>query len=219
MKLLFLLAVGFALFPALEGPLRGTEPASPAEADGVRLTILTVNMKKIFESHPMTIDAERKISERRNSTGRREAAEIPGIDKSKALVEEMKKLDADLAGGKLEGEAHAQALRARSEMMRLLKELDEEVRRFQQTREKALQADSARMRDEIVADIMRAIAATPELKGASLVLDSSGALLDGVPVVVWGDPKLDRTEAVRRQIGASNGANSTKAGGAAPDRK
>jgi len=96
-----------------------------------------------------------------------------------------------------------QKTKLRSEKANELQNMNREILEFQATREKQLQDQSVRARALIVDELNRAVAETPTLSGMSFVLDTSGLSLNGVPVVLYASPALERTHDVVKKLGVS----------------
>src|SRR5882724_2258951 len=150
-------------------------------AQSVTIRIGTVDMKKVFESYYKTKDAESKINEARNNA-KKELEDR--MDQAKKLLEEVKKLDEDIARPELGREAKDQKTKLRTEKAGELQTMDREIREFQSTREKQLQEQSVRMRGGIVDEINKVIADKVKADNFDMVFDKSGPSLNGVPIVL-----------------------------------
>jgi|GEM_PF-1171416 len=203
MKLLtcVLLVTGTALGVISNLPAADTDAARATidPGGGINPLILTVDMKKIFETHPRTIEETKRIDELRNRSKNDETDELR--ERVSQLSREIVKLDDSLRSGELDGERLEQIRKLRNEKAAELKSLDEEMRDRGATRERELQEKSMQIRAQILEDIMKAVAAAPALSGASILVDKSGGSTNGVPVLVYSNPSLDRTGAVQKQTG------------------
>ena len=166
---------------------------SAATASAQNLKIGTVDMKKVFESYYKTKDAEAKINEARNSA-KKELEDR--MDVAKKVLEEVKKLDEDIAKPELSKEAKDSKGKIRSEKASELQGMDREIREFQQNREKQLQEQSVRMRSGIVEEINKVVDAKVKSEQFDLVLDKSGPSLNGVPVVLFSRDTYEFTPEV-----------------------
>jgi outer membrane protein len=166
---------------------------SATTASAQNLKIGTVDMKKVFESYYKTKDAEAKINEARNSA-KKELEDR--MDVAKKVLEEVKKLDEDIAKPELSKEAKDSKGKIRSEKASELQGMDREIREFQQNREKQLQEQSVRMRSGIVEEINKVVDAKVKSEQFDLVLDKSGPSLNGVPVVLFSRDTYEFTPEV-----------------------
>jgi outer membrane protein len=174
-----------------------------ATASAQAIKMGTVDMKKVFESYYKTKDAEAKINEARNAA-KKELEDR--MDIAKKSLEEVKKLDEDIAKPELSREAKDQKQKLRSEKAGELQNMDREIREFQQSREKQLQEQSVRMRAGIVDDINKVVAEKVKADSFDLVLDKSGPSLNGVPIVLYARDSFDFTDAVVSALNKNKGS-------------
>jgi outer membrane protein len=182
--------------------------SATASAQSVTIRIGTVDMKKIFESYYKTKDAESKINEARNNA-KKELEDR--MDQAKKSLEEVKKLDEDIARPELGKEAKDQKTKVRGEKAGELQTMDREIREFQASREKQLQEQSVRMRAGIVDEINKVISDKVKADGYDLVFDSSGPSLNGVPILLYGKPTYDFTPDVVTALNKNKGRDDTLA--------
>jgi outer membrane protein len=179
-----------------------------ATASAQATKIGTVDMKKVFESYYKTKDAEAKINEARNAA-KKELEDR--MDIAKKSLEEVKKLDEDIAKPELSRDAKEQKAKARSEKAGELQNMDREIREFQQSREKQLQEQSVRMRAAIVEDINKVVADRVKADSFEIVLDKSGPSLNGVPIVLYARDSFDFTDSVVTALNKTRGTAETPA--------
>ena len=172
----------------------------------------TVDMKKVFDSYYKTKDAESKINEQRNAA-KKELEDR--MDIAKKSLEEVKKLDEEIANPALGKEAKEQKSKLRSEKAADLQNMDREIREFQASREKQLQEQSVRMRAGIVDDINKVVADKVKAENFEIVFDKSGPSLNGVPIVLYSRDNYDFTDTVITTLN-KNRSKETEAPAAAP---
>jgi outer membrane protein len=187
-----------------------------ATASAQAMKIGTVDMKKVFESYYKTKDAEAKINEARNAA-KKELEDR--MDIAKKSLEEVKKLDEEIAKPELSREAKEQKSKVRSEKASELQNMDREIREFQQSREKQLQEQSVRMRAGIVEDINKVVADKVKAENFELVFDKSGPSLNGVPIVLYARDTFDFTDTVITVLNKTRGTEAPAAAPAAPAKK
>lgn len=175
---------------------------APASAQSVTIRIGTVDMKKVFESYYKTKDAESKINEARNNA-KKELEDR--MDQAKKLLEEVKKLDEDIARPELGKEAKEQKTKSRGEKAGELQTMDREIREFQSSREKQLQEQSVRMRGGIVEEINKVVTDKVKAEGYDIVFDKSGPSLNGVPILLYSKESYDFTTDVVTALNKSKG--------------
>lgn len=173
-----------------------------AQASAQAMKIGTVDMKKVFESYYKTKDAEAKINEARNAA-KKELEDR--MDIAKKSLEEVKKLDEDIAKPELSSSAKEQKSKLRSEKATELQNMDREIREFQQSREKQLQEQSVRMRAGIVDDINKIVTERVKAENYELVFDKSGPSLNGVPIVLYARDSFDFTDTVITALNKTKG--------------
>lgn len=188
--------------------------SAPASAQATKIG--TVDMKKVFESYYKTKDAEAKINEARNAA-KKELEDR--MDIAKKSLEEVKKLDEEIAKPELSREAKEQKAKVRSEKASELQNMDREIREFQQSREKQLQEQSVRMRAGIVEDINKVVADKVKAENFELVFDKSGPSLNGVPIVLYARDTFDFTDTVITVLNKSRGTEAPAAAPAGPAKK
>ena len=173
-----------------------------ASASAQNIKVGTVDMKKVFESYYKTKDAEAKINEARN--GAKKELE-DRMDVAKKTLDEVKKLDEEIAKPELSKEAKEQKSKVRTEKATELQNMDREIREFQQSREKQLQEQSVRMRAGIVEDINKVVADKVKADNFDVVLDKSGPSLNGVPIVLYARDSYEFTDAVVTGLNKNKG--------------
>lgn len=176
--------------------------AATASAQSVTIRIGTVDMKKVFDNYYKTKDAESKINEARNNA-KKELEER--MDQAKRVLEEVKKLDEDIAKPELSKEAKDQKGKMRGEKAGELQTMDREIREFQSSREKQLQEQSVRMRGGIVEEINKVVDAKVKAEGYDIVFDRSGPSLNGVPVLLYAKESYDFTNDVVTALNKNRG--------------
>lgn len=193
-----------------------------AQASAQSFKLGTVDMKRVFDSYYKTKDAESKINEARNQA-KKELEDR--MDVAKKTLDEVKKLDEEIANPALSKEAKDQKTKERSSKAQELQTMDREIREFQASREKQLQEQSVRMRAGIVDDINKIVSDRVKAEGFQLVLDKSGPSLNGVPIVLYSLDNYDFTESVITALNKTRGkdtgdaAPATSAPAAAPKTK
>ena len=173
-----------------------------ASAQSVTIRIGTVDMKKVFESYYKTKDAESKINEARNNA-KKELEDR--MDQAKRVLEEVKKLDEDIARPELGKEAKEQKTKVRGEKAGELQTMDREIREFQSSREKQLQEQSVRMRGGIVDEINKVVSDKVKADGYDIVFDRSGPSLNGVPILLYAKESYDFTPDVVTALNKNKG--------------
>jgi len=183
--------------------------AASAHAD---VKIGYVDMNKIFSSYTKTKDAEKKINDAR-STAKEE------LDKKLAEyrknVEEINKLNQELEKPELSKEVKDRKLKERDEKFNSARSQEREINEYRQLRERSLQEQAMRMREDLVKVIREKIAEKVKSAKYDLVLDRSGNSLNGVPVVLYSPDTADFSDEIIKSLNA--GGDDAKA--ASSDKK
>ena len=125
------------------------------------------------------------------------------LEKLKALMEEVNKLDADTKKAELSADKKEAAVKLRDEKINEVRNLDREIGEFRQTRERQLQEQFMRMRGDIVQDIMKVVDSKVKSDGFDLVLDSSGLGISQVKVVLYSAPSMDFSDSIISTLNAN----------------
>ncbi len=158
-----------------------------------QLKVGTVDMNKVFSSYYKTKDAEAKINEAR-TTAKTELDER--METYKKNLDAINKLNEEMQKPEFSKEMKDQKAKARDEKIAETKGLEREINEFRQTREKQLQEQAVRMRNGIVEEITKIVQDKVKSDGYTLVFDSSGSSLNGVPILVYSNKDLDFSESI-----------------------
>ncbi len=153
----------------------------------------TVDMNKVFQAHPDTAVAQAKLKEAEEGA-RKELSQRE--ESFKKLLAEINKLNEEMESQALSESVKQQKAREREAKIAELKSLEREIGEFRQTRQKQLQEQMVRMRNDIVQEMSGLIQQEVKAQGYDLVLDESGMSANGVPVVLYASDQLDFSEKV-----------------------
>ena len=81
-----------------------------------------------------------------------------------------------------------------------LREQESTIRRFDESRRKQLEDQGRRMRKRIVEEIQSLIRTYARNEGIYAVLDISGQSLNGIPLVLYADNRVDITDDILEQL-------------------
>src|SRR3954468_9015461 len=181
MKKLLLLALAAGLaFPAA-GFAQGT------------LKVGTVDMNRAFKEYNRTKDSEKKINEAKDSA-KKEFDDR--AESSKKALEEINKLAQQLDSPALNVDKKTALAKERDEKIASIKNMERELNDFRQTRERQLQEQAMRMRDNIVKEITEVIMERVKASGYDLVFDKSGQSVSSVPLILHSKDNMDFTTEV-----------------------
>lgn len=152
--------------------------------------IVFVNMDRIFNDFYKTKLADTQLKE--------QAAQV--MDERKKLQSDFDKLQADFNKQRddaqntaLTEEVRAQRRTSAEEKLVEIRDFEQKIRRFDDTRRKQMEDQSRRMRKRIVDEIRETIQTYARNQMFSAVLDVSGQTLNGIETVLYTEPRMDIT--------------------------
>ncbi len=177
------------------------------------LKIGTVDMEKIFKLYYKTKDAEVRINEARTSA-KKELDDR--VESYKETMDTIKQLNDELQNPGLSDSKREEITKTREEKINEFKNLDREIQDFRAQREKDLQDEAIRMRNDIVTDIMNIINAKITSENYDYVFDKSGPSLDGVPVVIFARGAVDFSDEIIKALNSKKPKDSGSTSSATP---
>jgi outer membrane protein len=174
-KILLLTAAAALIFPAV------------SYAD---LKVGTVDMNRCFKEYNKTKDSEKKINEAKDAAKKEYDDRAENYKKA---LDEINKLNQQLDSPALSADKKTSMAKDRDDKIANIKNMEREINEFRQTRERQLQEQAMRMRENIVKEITDVIA--EKVKGANydLVFDKTGPSMNGVNVVLHSKDSFDFT--------------------------
>ena len=174
-----------------------------------QLKVATVDMNKVFSGYYKTKDAENKINDARE-VAKKELDDR--MESHKQLLDEINQLNKDVDNAALSATAKQERSKKREDKITQVRSLEQEIQEFKTSREKQLQEQAVRMRNQIVEEIMKVINDKVKSDNYDLVIDKSGQSLNGVQIVLHSRDNMDFSDDV---VAALN-KNRPAAGAAAP---
>ena len=175
-----------------------------------------VDMNKVFGGYYKTKDAENKINDARE-TAKKELDDR--MESHKQMLDEINALNKEIDNPALSASAKADRQKKRDEKIQQTRQLEQEINEFKGTREKQLQEQAVRMRNQIVEEIMTIINAKVKTDNYDLVFDKSGQSLNGVQIVLHSKESMEFSDDVITALNKTRPAPSTAAPPAATPRK
>lgn len=176
--------------------------ALPAHA---QVKVGVVDMDKVFKSYYKTKDAETTINDARSSA--KKELDDRMADYSKEL-DGIKKLEEELSRPELSKASKDDKSKQRDEKIAHIRSTEREIKEFQASREKDLQAQAIRMRNKIVEEIQDLIQKEVKAENFSLVLDKSGSSLNGVPIILYSNTDWDFSDKIITQLNQNRSKDS-----------
>lgn len=201
MKKFLLLTVAAALALPAIGFAQGT------------LKIGTVDMNRAFKEYNRTKDSEKKINEAKD------AAKKEFDDRAenyKKALEEINKLAQQLDSPALNADKKTALAKERDEKIANIKNMERELNDFRTTRERQLQEQAMRMRDNIVKEITDVIMERVKAANYDLVFDKSGQSVNGVALLIHSKDSMDFTTEVITALNKKPATTTTEKPATAP---
>lgn len=172
------------LLPALTGTF---------DARAADQRIVFVNMQKCFDEFYKTKLSEAKLKDLADEY-KNERARM--VDDLKKLQDEFNKSKEDADNLALSEDARNKKRAEAEEKLVELREQESKIRKYEDSKQRNLDAERFRMRKRIVDEIRETLVAYARAQGYTAVLDSSGESVNFVPVTLYNDPSADITDAV-----------------------
>ena len=173
-----------------QSPPAGSGEKQISATAGRNPSFAFVNMDNLFKQHPKTKSAEAKINEDKTAAKNEYDQRA---DEYKKLLDDVNGLNRQI---EVAGSSEKTQLESdRDAKITMIKATERSILEFRYTREKALQDEALKLREEIVADITAHIKQLGE-QTANVIFDVSGNSLNGVPLLVRYPQSADTTEPV-----------------------
>src|SRR4051794_22591595 len=176
MKKFLLLIVAAALVLPTAGNAQGT------------LKIGTIDMNRAFKEYNRTKDSEKKINEAKDSAKKEFDDRAENYKKA---LEEINKLAQQLDSPAVNADKKTALAKERDEKIANIKNMERELNDFRQTRERQLQEQAMRMRDNIVKEITDVIMERVKAANYALVLKKPGQSVSSFPLVPHPKNNMD----------------------------
>jgi outer membrane protein len=206
---------------ALCGVVLGLSFAGATGAQA-QVKIGMVDMNKVFSGYYKTKDAENKINDARE-VAKKELDER--VQSYHELLDEINQLNKDIDNAALSAATKSDRTKKREDKIQQARTLENEIKDFQQSREKQLQEQAVRMRNQIVEEIMKLVEDRVKTDNYDLVFDKSGQSLNGVQIVLHSNDKMDFSDDIitalnktRPAASPGTGSVSTPAPSSSPKR-
>lgn len=173
----------------LAASLLAAAPVAMAQAPE-KDRIVFVDMNKVFDEFYKTKLAEGQLKEQE---GEYKAELKKMVDSFKELQEAFKLAREESEDRVLSEEARNSRRAEAEEKLVELREMEGKIRRFEETRRRQIADQMKRQRDKLVVEIRETLAGYARSQGFLAVFESSGDNLNGVPNILFYDPRNDIT--------------------------
>src|SRR5436305_2642168 len=164
--------------------------ALPAATYAQGLKVGTVDMNRAFKEYNKTKDSEKKINEAKDSAKKEYDDRAENYKKA---LDEINKLNQQLDSPALSADKKTSMAKDRDDKIANIKNMEREINEFRQTRERQLQEQAMRMRENIVKEITDVIMERVKSANYDLVFDKTGPSMNGVNVVLYSKDSMDFT--------------------------
>jgi outer membrane protein len=154
------------------------------------LKVGTVDMNRAFKEYNKTKDSEKKINEAKDAAKKEYDDRAENYKKA---LDEINKLNQQLDSPALSADKKTSMAKERDEKIANIKNMEREINEFRQTRERQLQEQAMRMRENIVKEITDVIMERVKANSYDLVFDKTGPSMNGVNVVLYAKESYDFT--------------------------
>ncbi len=180
-KLMTVALVGCVLWGAA-GLARAQASSGPS--------VVYVDLDKVFEEFYKTKLADGQLKEQADQY-REERTKM--VDDFKQLQDDFKAARDEAQDTALSEEARNARRSAAEEKLVELRETENKIRRFEESRRRQLDEQTRRVRSKLVDEIKETVTKLARERGYTSVMDASGENLNGVPTVLYYEPKADIT--------------------------
>lgn len=169
----------------------------------------TIDMGKAFDNYWRTKQADAALKEQAADMEKEHRGFVDDWNKAK---EEHQKLHASANEQAVSPEERDKRKSAEEKKLLEIKELEQTITQYERQARTTLEEKQRRMRANLVNEIRAVVAAQAKSAGYALVLDTAGASINNIPVVIYQNTENDLTEAVLSQLNASAPADFSKTG-------
>lgn len=164
--------------------------AVPAQAQGVSAGIVFADLESVFTNFYKTKTANDQLQDQIAEMRTERETMIASYE---SLQQEYEATRDRALSTALNEDTRAGVRREAEEKLVEVRDQETRIRRFDEMSQKRLDEQSLRMRRRLLEEINEKIEEFAEEKGYHAILDTSGLTMNGVPPVVYVDPRHDIT--------------------------
>lgn len=179
--------------------------ATPAAAQN---KIATVNLSKLFDDYWKTKQAKVAFEDQKADLEKEGKAMLAEFNKNEAEYKALLAASNDQA---ISDSERDKKKKDAEEKLKLLKDQQEALVKFQNQARVTLDERARRMRDNILAEVRKAVDSKARSGSYSLVIDAMAETPNATPVVLFTNGENDITDAVLQQLNASAPPEAVKA--------
>lgn len=159
--------------------------------------VVSVNMDRVFQEYIRARQAEMQLQQMIQEFREEQTARQGEYQQLVQAFQEIRQRSA--AAGLPEEERQRLAEQAGG-ILTQVREMEQQLRAAEQTRQQQLEAQGLRLREQLVTDIRQRIAEMAETRNWAVVLDASGRSPNGVHQVLFVSPSADVTQEVIQSL-------------------
>lgn len=171
------------------------------------LKIGTVDLNKIFDSYYKTADAKARIGESENAYKKDRELKLEDYQK---LRSEVEKLSQDGQNPALAADVREQKKTQFQQKVQELKNREQEIMQFDQTRRQEIANNMLRMRNSLVEEIGTVVKDYAAKNGYTYVFDKTGQSAAQAPMIVYSVDTLDFSDEIIKLVNANKPAAGAK---------
>ena len=157
----------------------------------------TANLQKCFEEYYKTKSAELTLKEAADAYNKERQQLINEFQK---LQEERQKLVDESNKPELSKQAKEDKTKEAEAKLAELRKQNESIQEFDRVRRQQLTDQQNRMRNSIVKEIADQVVRIAKVQNFTLVFDSSGSSMNGTPVLIYFEDRMDITTDIVREL-------------------
>ena len=162
--------------------------------------IATVDLDKLFKDYYKTKLATAAVQERADDLQKDYSSMADDLKKRSDQYEQTLESADDSA---VSDDERARRKQAAADQLKQLQDSRASIEQFQRQAQITLTDQKQRMRDNILADIKKAVADKAKAGGDTLVVDSNAETINGTPTIVYTTGDNDLTDDVLKQLNAA----------------
>ena len=159
--------------------------------------VAVVDMTKLLRIHPETEQAEVVLEEQVKQI---DAEKRKLVDKLSVLRDDVEALAKQAQNRALSEKKRDEIRREAEKKYQVLRKQEFETKRTLDSRRKDLAEQKLRMHKRIVGEISDTVREYAEKKGYSVVLNSAGVGVSGMPAVIYADSNTDLTKEIEKLL-------------------
>lgn len=172
------------------------------------LKIVTVNMGKILANHP---EMKAQMAKLRGDEKQAEDEMQKMVKDGNQLVEQYKEALDQSKNTLLTADARSKAQADSEKMLAEIQKRQADFQNFRVQSQQTLQQRLNNIRSVLLGQISKKVEEIAKKRGATLVVDTSGVTLLGIPAVIYSDPAYDITDEVMAEIQKEHPPSTTTA--------